>query len=201
MLPDLGTRLIEQWPHISANERLVSIFYDMARITRYTEAVFDWLFPYSEDDSYYEYINYENLSIEHRLLAHQADNLIEECCRLASILYANTVLVRGYPNAAGILRNTVKALKELLKSLMSGDAGLPSLWSPAEDVLFWVLFVGAYCSHQQVEEPFFEDALRCTASVLELASCEDAKALLSTLFFVERIYLERLESISKVVFY
>jgi hypothetical protein len=61
-------------------------------------------------------------------------------------------------------------------------------WQTHENVLFWVLFVCAYCTEKGTEEKVLVEALDDAVAVLGLMSVEDAKALLSTFFYVERIY-------------
>jgi hypothetical protein len=185
VLPDLGTKLISDWPLISqtVDQEFISTLHDLASMTRHTEAIFDWIFPYTEDDSYYEYINAQNLSVEHRLLLYNPQNLREECVRLTCILYINTCLVRGFPISAAIIQNVVSRLRDSLKeSLKTND------WQTHEDVLFWILFVGAYCTERGTEDEVLAKALDNAVALLGLGSLEDAKALLSTFFYVERIY-------------
>ncbi len=69
ILPKLGSNLVNKWSQISPNKHAVQILYDLATMTRYTEAVFERKFPPCEDDSCHEYANYQNLYIEHRLLS------------------------------------------------------------------------------------------------------------------------------------
>ena len=185
LLPDLGTKLISDWPLISQriDQEFISTLYDLASMTRHTEAIFEWIFPYTEDDSYYEYINAQNLSVEHRLLSYSPQNLREECVRLTCILYINTCLVRGFPISAAIIQNVVFRLRNVLKKSLETDD-----WQTHEDVLFWVLFIGVYCTERGTEDEILVKALDDAVALLGLGSLEDAKALLSTFFYVERIY-------------
>lgn len=152
-------------------------------MTRHTEAIFEWIFPYTEDDSYYEYINAQNLSVEHSLLSYDPENLQEECVRLTCILYINTCLVRGFPISAAIIQNVVSRLRDVLKKSLKTDD-----WRSHEDILFWVLFIGAYCTERGTEDEVLVKALDNAVAFLGLSSLGDAKALLSTFFYVERIY-------------
>jgi hypothetical protein len=199
ILPTLGTQLISKWPEILPNQDLVPIFYDMAIMTRYTEAVYDWIFPYSEDDSYFEFIEFRNLYIEHTLLSYESANQMDECVRLACVLFLSTSLTRAYPNESAIIHNNVEALKGILEVQEHDGEELMSIWTGKEDVLFWVLFIGAHCSLRQVEEQFFVETLKEAASIINIASFEAAKVLLSNFFYVDRVHLHTLEIISSRV--
>lgn len=200
MLPALGTQIISKWPDIASNQDLLPIFYDIAIMTRYTEAMYDWIYPYSEDDSYFEFIEFRNLFIEHSLLSYESADQIHECVRLASVLFVSTALSRAYPNESAIIHNNVDALKSCLEVQELDGEELVSTWIGNEDILFWVLFIGTHCSYGQAEEQFFVAALKEVASINSLDSFEDTKALLSSFFFVDRVHLETLNIISSQIF-
>jgi hypothetical protein len=181
LLPELGTRLVEQWPAISSDDSFLPLIHDLATMTRYTEAVYDWVFPYIEDDSYMEYINYRNLGIEHRLLSFQTVGVIDAACRIASLLYLNTVLARGWSNNAAIIQILVTRLRGVLE-------GEIIKWDGLEEVHLWVAFVGASCSHQSADGLFFTVAIRNAVVSLGLASCADAEMMLSRYLFVGRVH-------------
>jgi hypothetical protein len=162
-------------------------------MTRHTEAIFEWIFPYTEDDSYHEYINAQNLSIEHRLLSYEPGNSREECVRLACILYVNTCLVRGFPISAAIIQNIVSRLRDVLQTSLETDD-----WQTHENVLFWVLFVCAYCTEKGTEEKVLVEALDDAVAIIGLTSVEDAKAVLSTFFYVERIYGNKVKEMQMI---
>jgi len=208
ILPKLGSTLINKWSQISPKEDAVQILYDLAAMTRYTEAVFGRKFPPCDDDSYHEYANYRNLSIEHRLLEYQGERFesvlpqnfsiedsVEHCCLLVLLLYVNTSLWRGYPASSAIIHNMVRRLKEVLETVIGSEVAFKATWTAHCDLFIWVLFTGAYCSQKQSEEGFFRDALRKTAAVLGLVSWEDARELLMGFFFVERVHLNVLKEI------
>ncbi|KAF2704487.1 hypothetical protein K504DRAFT_506968 [Pleomassaria siparia CBS 279.74] len=188
VLPDLGSKLISDWPNISkvSDPFFISTLYDMANMTRHTEAVYEVLYPFTEDDSYYQYINAQNLHIEHRLLSYSPGNKREDCVRLACILFVNTCLVRGFPISAAILQNLVAVLRNALRSSLKTND-----WESHKDVLFWVLCVSAFCTKKETEDGVLVNAFVNVASQLNLDSWEDAKKLLCSFFYVERIYGEK----------
>ncbi|KAF2120886.1 hypothetical protein BDV96DRAFT_641538 [Lophiotrema nucula] len=153
LLPDLAHSLIAMWPKISDNSSIVELFHDLASQTRHTEAVYRWIYPYTETDAYYEYINDHNLWIEHRLLSYTSSNMREECVRVACILYCNIALIRGYPMEAALVHNTLVVLKRALENYEEG-------WKGVEEVRLWVLLIGAYASRGQEDEGFFVIAFR-----------------------------------------
>jgi hypothetical protein len=98
--------------------------------------------------------------------------------------------VRAYRPSAAIIRNLVNALREMLKQTDETD-----LWTQCPDVLFWVLVIGAHCSHQPGDEWFFVDCVWQTAMLLNLNTWEDARNLLVQYLFIDEIYQEKLEVI------
>lgn len=200
ILPTLGSWLILQWPQVFSNEELIPLLYDMATMTRYTEAVYSWIYPHVEDDSYSEYISHQILFIEHRLLSYASRDAKEECCRLACLLYVNTCLVRGYSNASALIHNLVVALKEALQKYDATNMDLVMNWEGCEHVLFWVLFLGFCCSRGEEEEGYLRVELLNTACTINITNCEDAKTVLSNYFFVDSIYLDMLRDVSKHFF-
>ncbi|KAH7385616.1 hypothetical protein BKA66DRAFT_461635 [Pyrenochaeta sp. MPI-SDFR-AT-0127] len=202
ILPSLGNMLIIKWPVLLTSPLTLEtdfrpILHDLAQMTRYTEAVFSWNFPYVDDDSYMEYVNFHNLEIEHRMLSVRFEGEIEQAVRLSCILYLNTVLVRGYPVDSAIIQNVLRALVKLLGILLDTCGKrheyLVSLWAGFEDVLLWVLFIGVYCSHARKDRDTFRAAFLLTANQLGLATIMQAKDLLSGFFFVNRVHAQKLE--------
>lgn len=101
--PDLGTQSdlsiignrclsLEGAPGAFQNE-LKSIIRHLSDITRYIESHRLGLI---EDNNKYEFEAEQRTHIEHRLLSiHVGKNSIEGCCRLAMLLFVNTVLWDG----------------------------------------------------------------------------------------------------------
>jgi hypothetical protein len=192
VLPTLGSALIHQWPYISTKQDFIPVLHDIVTSTRHTEAASDSS-PRSFDEDYHEFIHYQNLHIEYRLLDFNAESVVEKACRIACLLYVNTSLVRGHPPSAAIIQNLVDAL---FKNLVSSDDGSPEVedpWAGCLHLLFWVLFVGAHCSRQQAREPFFVDSVSQTAALLHLDTWESARTLLEQYLFVDKVYQETLE--------
>ncbi|KAI3319428.1 hypothetical protein HD806DRAFT_259855 [Xylariaceae sp. AK1471] len=194
VMPALGSALIYKWPHISTKEDFVPILHEIVTTTRHTEAVLDSSSRFSDED-YHEFIHYQNLHIEYRLLDFDVESTVEKACRISCLLYVNTSLVRGYPPSAAIIQNLVNALFENLEILEDGQAAMTDTWAGCLDVLFWVLFIGAHCSRQQAHESFFVDGVSRIAALLRLDTWESARTLLSQYLFVDKIYQETLEMI------
>lgn len=175
------------------------IIHDLAQMTRYTEAVFTWEFPYVEDDSYMEYVNWRNLEIEHRVLSIKSGDVVVEVVRLACLLYINTVLVRGYPIDSAIIQNVLKAFKETLEDSLQesrhNEDDHVSPWLGLEDVMLWLVFVGSYCSHTMADREYFTDIFRNTAGSLCIESVEQVRVSLAGFLFVERVHGEKLRNL------
>jgi hypothetical protein len=206
LLPRLGARLVQKSAGIWSNDQALGIIYDIITMTRYTETAIEGMVPYHKDDTFYEYVNYQNLSIEHRLLSYPFEdglripktttsNTIENSCRLACILYVNTALSCGYPTSSAIIRNIVKALKEALYGSNSDDTNLEWVLPEHNDVFFWVLFMGLHSSLGQHEEQVFQDSLWRMAITTQLASWENAREVLERFLYVDRIHLHSLKQI------
>ncbi|OAL50668.1 hypothetical protein IQ07DRAFT_680035 [Pyrenochaeta sp. DS3sAY3a] len=204
ILPSLGDTLISKWPIILSSPLtqqtdLRPIIHDLAQMTRYTEAVFTWEFPYVEDDSYMEYVNWRNLEIEHRVLSIKSGDVVVGVARLACLLYINTVLVRGYPIDSAIIQNVLKAFKEKLEGSLQesrhNEDDHVSPWLGFEDVLLWLAVVGSYCSHAMADREYFADIFRSTAESLCIESVEQARASLTGFLFVERVHGVKLSNL------
>lgn len=159
--------------------------------------------PYAEDDAYYEYVNFQNLAIEHRVLSwdiginqsgdRNGDDVRarQECVRLTLLLYANTGLIRGYPVSAALIHNLVAGL---CGKLMSG-AGRVEIWGGVEEVLFWLVAVGVHCSEGEAEEAFFVEKFRELVMGMGFRSVEEVKSCLEGFLWVDRIYEKRLRDV------
>ncbi|KAN0121721.1 hypothetical protein V8E51_000047 [Hyaloscypha variabilis] len=212
VLPNLATTLLTKYPLLSPTQSpsFIPILHDLAHMMRYTEAITSGTFPLTSDDSYHEYANYQNLSIEHRLLCYRAarfgsggeevvggEDLIEYCCVLVVLLFVNTALWRGYPAGSAIIHNMVRRLKEILEveGGVGDEGGSKGRWVGQGDVLVWVLFVGVYCSWKQAEERFFREALEKLVGFLGVGSLEEMRGILHGFLFVERVHGEVLREI------
>lgn len=191
---------------------MLSTIHDIITATRCTEAVYHWIYPYAEDDSYYDYVDFQNLAIEHRVLAWgmvgssdegvesgegagngQASCLIrmrQECVRLALLIYVNTGLVRGYPACAALIHNLVVALRE--KLVLASDL---MMWTGVEDVLLWIVCIGVHCSEGEEEEAFFVERFADVVRTMRFSGFEEVKRLLVGFLWVEKIYGSRLRRV------
>ena len=209
LLPSLGRTLIQNWDQISDQVHSIQILHDMIMMTRYTEAVFKGLFPQTKDDAYYDYFNFQNLTIEYRLLSFKekegsSRNTAEktpvtDCCYLACLLFVNTVLCCGYLRSSAIIRHLVQALKLSLEGSTNLDEHVESPWLRHDDTMFWVLYIGTFCSHGEAEGDFFAERLRAKSLEMGISSVEKAEILLQNFLYVERIHRHRLrETLTRV---
>lgn len=173
---------------------MMQVFHDLAEMTRYAELVRRRLATGVEDDDE-DFFDTQNLFIEYRLLSYRfdpvteeflGDNTIEGCCRLASLLYVNTVLWIAYTSAAAVLRSPVGALKIALETLP--ESIKQTFWAPYSDLLAWVLFLGAHCSKDQVERPFFIMELAKVVVFNGWRDLEETRQRLMGFFYVDRMY-------------
>jgi hypothetical protein len=117
-------------------------------------------------------------SVEHRLVAFNHDSnrwtdrgRLDECCRLALILYMNTVARRLWSIAPVIVNMTVELRTALLDlGPIAGDVEL-------RDLLFWTLFTGARMSTGLTRE-WFMAKLKELSSVMNIVLWTDCKRLL-----------------------
>jgi hypothetical protein len=181
ILPELGAHLLEIWAAMSSVDSVIPTINDLVTMTRYTEAVHQGSFPYLDENAYMDYINFQNMRIEHRLLSYQACGTVDAACRTACLLYLNTVLVRGWSNNTALTRTLVRQLRAVLTQATCK-------WDAFEQVLLWVTFVGATCSHEPADERFFTTLFESAAAMLHLQSVEDAGQVLSKFLYVERIH-------------
>jgi len=157
-------------------------------MTRHTEAVFDWVVPYVEDDSYMEYLQYQNMWIAHRLLGLRTEKGIEEAVKVVGLLYVWTVLVRGYGNNSAMIRGLVACLRKAVERVQVDGVDSDGL----EEVVLWVAFVGAHCSWEEEDGLFFADLFWEQARVLEMAEYADLRRRLDEYLFVGTVYGETL---------
>lgn len=172
----------------------MQVFHDLAEMTRYAELVRRQL-PTGVEDDDEDFFDTQNLFIEYRLLSYRfdsitgeflGDNSIEGCCRLAALLYVNTVLWIAYTSAAAVLRSPVIALKVALDSI--DESMKQTFWAPYSDILAWVLFLGAHCSRDQDERPFFIMELAKVTVFIGWRDLEEMRQTLMSFFYVDRVY-------------
>ncbi|GAD92093.1 hypothetical protein NFIA_080900 [Paecilomyces variotii No. 5] len=188
-------------PGVLFSPDMMQVFHDLAEMTRYAELVRRRL-PTGVEDDDEDFFDTQNLFIEYRLLSYRfdpiteeflGDNTIEGCCRLASLLYVNTVLWIAYTSAAAVLRSPVGALKVALETLP--ESIKQTFWAPYSDLLAWVLFLGAHCSKDQVERPFFIMELAKVVIFNGWRDLEEARQRLMGYFYVDRMYAASLAEV------
>ncbi|KAH7114203.1 hypothetical protein B0J11DRAFT_540377 [Dendryphion nanum] len=191
LLPGFGSRLTLLWSHIEPSMTFLPTIHDIIAATRCTEAVYHWIYPYAEDDRYYEYINFQNLSIEHRTLGWKMHDDInsdirirQDCLRFALLLYANTGLIRGYPACAALIHNLVVGMRDSL----ARKAGNLEIWAGLEEVLLWIVFIGVHCSKGEAEEGFFLGMFREVVNAIGYDGVGTIRTALESLFWVDRIH-------------
>lgn len=137
------------------------------------------------------YYDNENLYMEHRLLLipFTEHSQVQDCCRLACLLFINTGLWRGFPPRSAIIRRLIVATKAALQRL---GTGMDSLWwtRAHSHILLWALFLGAYASAGQIERPWFISHLASCTIALGLTRWIDARALLVKSFYLDDPYQE-----------
>ncbi|KAJ9221667.1 transcriptional regulator family: Fungal Specific TF [Paecilomyces variotii] len=181
-------------PSVLFSPNMMQVFHDLAEMTRYAELVRRRL-PTGVEDNDEDFFDTQNLFIEYRLLSYRfdpiteefvGDNTIEGCCRLAALLYVNTVLWVVYTSAAAVLHVPVKALKVALETL--DESIRQTFWAPYSDLLAWVLFLGAHCSKDQIERPFFIVELAKVVISSGWRDVEEMRQRLMGFFYVDRMY-------------
>jgi hypothetical protein len=130
-------------------------------------------------------------AFQHRLLSLPAWNELNqaergnsylatyECCRLASILYSNAVLL-GLPPHTGWHMRLVSKLKTLLE--------ISNLQGWAEDtapLLIWTLTIVGIASHWTGDQKFFEDLLRDTLAKNNVSTKSGVRAILGDFLWTE----------------
>lgn len=63
-----------------------------------------------------------------------------------------------------------------------------STWAPFEDVLLWVLFLGAHAAARHVQRPWFTREIARIAAILKLRNWEEAVALLAPCPYLDYIH-------------
>jgi hypothetical protein len=200
----LASRLLSLSSPSIFEKDMVDIFSDLRDLVIHTEL---WRRGNVQGMRYEEFGDDQRVNIEHKLLSlpfecHQwmGDNSIQGCCRLAALLFINTVLWLGknpalllfievksnttiaWKPASAVLRSLVIALKRSLEGME-----LQAVWEPHSDMLVWILFLGANSALGQVERPWFVSQLAREVISLDLKCWENARALLLKIFYLDRV--------------
>ncbi len=204
ILPKLGiylTSLQRTNPHLLHPQILICI-YDLADLVRYAERCRSKDPQVLEEpSSKSEFFDNQNLYIEYRLLCFpydhadiltiQISNPLQECIRLALLLFINTALWHGWPPSSAIIRSPLTALWRALES-----TNLQLFWRMSSDVLLWILFIGANSSLGQIERPWFVELLRQGKVALGLPDeWEGVERRLQGCLYLERVYGEAFRGI------
>ena len=101
-----------------------------------------------------------------------ADNCVYECCRLTTVLYANTVSFPTLEDFPGV-QEPLRQLRDLLASF-----DLNQFEGECSAVVLWAVFVGGIASYRTQHWSFFVSALRICKATASIASLEEAVAVL-----------------------
>lgn len=151
------------------------------------------------DQSTEEYFNTEVLYVEYCLHADRyneygepkSDATIEGCIRLACLLFHNTFIWDFYPQVAPVLPKPILALRAALHATI----GL-GVFEPCQDLLIWLLFVGASSSGILLRDrAFFMRELAVAVGKRRIQSWHQLRDTLIPFFYVDRCYLTLLHDI------
>ena len=92
---------------------------------------------------------------------------VENCCRLAALIYTNIVL-RKMPSASAVLSHFTNDLKFALE-----ETDLSSLWPDRTELLVWVLFQGAAASTEAELKKWYLNHLVSVCKSLELQTWKE----------------------------
>ena len=127
------------------------------------------------------------IALEHQLLSLKvptdADSL-EECVRIALLLYINTALWRTplYFNWIMTLRRQLKDALLIIDRRRSNQQ--------EDELILWIIFLGRFASSTGAEEEraWWDTELRQAASQLNFRLWPDAKAELQSFYYIEAVY-------------
>lgn len=109
-----------------------------------------------------------------RVCGRKCNLLVYECCRLAAILYVNTVIRPALPGSAGVVTPAME-LKVLLESCIWMH------WRKQESkAVFWTICVGGLASHGSQHWEGYVRVLQTYLEEVERYSSEDAQSTLKT---------------------
>lgn len=201
--------LIETTPGLFDPD-MCSTIYDLRELTWYAE----WIKgPNSQtqiNEETEDYFNNDVLHVEYSLHRDRftptgqakGDASVEGCVRLACLLFHNTAIWDFYPMMAPVFNKPITALRLALEStIAAGCYHAPSSVSPdqkqgKEDLLIWLLFIGA-CSSQILlsERSFFINGLAAVVRMEGVQSWQELRGVLMQFFYVDRKYLGVLRGI------
>lgn len=172
--------------------------YDLLELVWYAEWVKSCSKHKEVDEETEEYFNTEVLYVEYSLHTDRynefgeprGDATIEGCVRLACLLFHNTFIWDFYPQIAPVFPKPIIALR------MALQASIPTgLFNQCQDLLIWLLFVGAHSSGILNERLFFTRELAAAVRNHNIQSWQQLRATLIPFFYVDRCYLIPLREI------
>lgn len=182
----LGEGLLN--PKLILNSELISIIQDLCDATLWREFYVCGLEKLSADGE--SYLTTKRFEAEYRLITlplqprYNTDDKIHEACRVALLTFS-TSSITLLPPSSGCCRSLVRQLMEVLNQ---PGCDLQTLWAGLNDVLIWVLFLGAHISIGQPEQGFFVAEIARCAHVLELHELEEVRLILMRFFYLDRAY-------------
>jgi hypothetical protein len=197
ILPKLGTRLLSlerSHPHLLHPE-IISCIKDLLDLVRFAERCRS--IPgqvFEESTSEPEFYDNRTLYVEYRLLSFPYDyenvktiqnsNPLQECIRLALLLFINSALWHSWPPSSAIVRSPLTALHRALET-----TNVMFLWQLNPDVLMWILFIGANASLGQIERPWFVEMLGSGKAMFGLGNeWSEVERRLHCCFYLEPVY-------------
>jgi hypothetical protein len=139
-----------------------------------------------------QHITILGLHIEYHLLAlpfKENQHPIQEAVRNALLMYKNGLYGIHSPTAT-IYRALVSRMK-----LALDISDLANFWSPAKELLIWVLCMGAHHSAGEKERPWFIMQITRGSRILQLKSFGDLQNLLRRFCYLDRIYEKQMTRI------
>jgi hypothetical protein len=189
------------------------IIRHIADFTRYTEIYRrrqnQEICDEESDDNHMVYIERQLLSIpfDHHHL-HIDNSSIEGCCRLAMLLFVNTVLWHGTHTRAfcfikrgltitigwssnpNIIRSLVIRLKIALEGM-----DLQAFYGSYPNMSIWVLFLGGNSSVWQTERAWFVSQLASANISLSLGHWEDVRESLLGFFYLDSAHQDAFQAL------
>jgi hypothetical protein len=143
---------------------------------------------------------YSALALERRILSFPynhsialslPDTRIQNCVRIAILIYTNTTLLNNIP---------LYHLRRLLPTLRPAQEKmeLEVFWAPFGDLLLWGFCMGTFVAEGSSDEFFFTGLMKRTADFLlisEWTELEELEELLGEFFYLKRVHEEGLRRI------
>lgn len=170
------------------DSELISIIRDLCDATLWREFYVDGLEKLSADGE--SHLTTKRFEVEYRLitlpfqLCYNTEDTIQETCRVALLIFSTSSIML-LPPASGCCRSLVR---QLMEALDQPGCDLQTLWAGLNDVLIWILFLGAHISIGQPEQGFFVAEIARCAHVLGLRELEEMRLLLVRFFYLDRVY-------------